>query len=87
MSRRTSAGQELVKGPPEQKQRANVYTMMLIISFIAICVACTVLWFELQDYAPYPWWKTEGVSPATSQVVPATQGAFDAAGFWQSRTI
>ena len=70
MSRRKSAGPELVKGPPEQKQRTNVYTMMLIISFAAICVACTLLWFELQEYGPYPWWKTEGVAPATSQLSP-----------------
>jgi hypothetical protein len=70
VSQQGSAGQELAKGLPEQKQRANVYTMMLIIAFIAICVACVLLWFELQDYAPYPWWKTEGVTPATSQVVP-----------------
>jgi hypothetical protein len=61
VSRRKSTGQELAKGPPEQKQQANVYTMMLIISFAAICVACGLLWAELQQYAPYPWWKTEGV--------------------------
>jgi hypothetical protein len=71
VSRRKSTGQVLAKGPPEQKQQANVYTMMLIISFAAICVACGLLWAELQQYAPYPWWKTEGVSPAgTSQLLP-----------------
>lgn len=70
MSQQNSAAQERVKGPPEQKQRANVYTMMLILAFVAICIACTVLWLELKEYGPYPWWKTEGVTPATSQVVP-----------------
>ncbi|MCL4207031.1 MAG: hypothetical protein KJ000_31495 [Pirellulaceae bacterium] len=45
--------------------------MMLIISFAAICLACALLWMELQQYGPYPWWKTEGVTPATSQVSPA----------------
>jgi hypothetical protein len=71
VSRRKSTGQELGKGPPEQKQQTNIYTIMLIISFAAICIACTLLWLELQEYGPYPWWKTDGVSPAsTSQAAP-----------------
>jgi hypothetical protein len=36
---------------PVQKQRFNVYTMMLVLSFIAICTACTLLWLELESYA------------------------------------
>jgi hypothetical protein len=52
--------------------------MMLIISFAAICVACGLLWAELQQYAPYPWWKTEGVSPAGSaQLLPAQLPTFE----------
>jgi hypothetical protein len=62
------AAHELVEEPVEQKQRTNIYTMMLILSFIAICVACVLLWMELQDYGPYPWWKTDGIAPATSQL-------------------
>ncbi|MCH5376822.1 MAG: hypothetical protein JJ992_22880 [Planctomycetes bacterium] len=62
-----------------------MYTMMLIISFLAICVACTLLWLELQDYAPYPWWKTEGVSPATSQAAPLLHQPQDVLGTWRSR--
>jgi hypothetical protein len=58
--------QELASGQLEEKQRANIYTMLLILSFIALCVACTLLWMELQDYGPFPWYKTEGVAPATS---------------------
>jgi len=91
VSRRKSTGQELAKGPPEQKQQTNVYTMMLIISFAAICVACMLLWAELRAYAPYPWWKTEGVSPAgTSQLLPTqlpTTGAPAVAEWdvWSSR--
>ena len=58
------------KVQPEQKQQINVYTMMLIISFVATCIACILLWMELQEYAPN-YWRTEGVSPAgTSQVAP-----------------
>jgi hypothetical protein len=49
--------------------------MMLILAFIAICVACVLLWFELKQYDPFPWWKTEGVAPATSSV--HTPGAVD----------
>ncbi len=35
---------------PVQKQRATVYTMMLIGSFIALVLACVVLYLELQRY-------------------------------------
>lgn len=52
--------------PIEQKQRANVYTMMLILAFAAICVACVLLWLELQEYGTYPWWRTSGIAPPTS---------------------
>ncbi len=58
--------QQLASGQLEEKQRANIYTMMLILAFIAICVACTLLWMELQAYGSFPWYKTEGVAPATS---------------------
>jgi hypothetical protein len=91
VSRRKSTGQELAKGPPEQKQQTNVYTVMLIISFAAICVACVLLWAELQVYGPFPWWKTDGVSPAgTSQVVPPDlptlkSPAVAARDIWSSR--
>ena len=33
-----------------QKQRLNVYTMMLILSFMAITTACILLWMELWQY-------------------------------------
>lgn len=59
-----------VKVPPGQKQQFNVYTMMLIISFVATCIACTLLYMELREYAP-DYWRTKGVSPAgTSQIAP-----------------
>ncbi len=55
---------------PEQKQQFNVYTVMLIISFVATCIACTLLYMELQEYAP-EYWGTGGISPAgTSQIAP-----------------
>lgn|GEM_PF-6515750 len=40
-----------------QKPKSNVYTMMLILSFIAIVVACTLLWMELDSYGQWPQWK------------------------------
>lgn len=41
---------------PTQKQRFSVYTMMLILSFIAICTACTLLYMELDSYGKFPYW-------------------------------
>ena len=66
MSPQNLAAQELASGRVEQKPRANVYTMMLILSFVAVCIACVLLWLELQAYAPYPWWETKQAAPATT---------------------
>ena len=33
-----------------QKQRANVYTMMLIVSFLFIIIACMFLYMEMGSY-------------------------------------
>lgn len=70
MSPQNLAAQELASGQVEVKQRTNVYTVMLILSFIAICTACTLLWLELDRYGKMPMWKTEGVAPATSLLAP-----------------
>ena len=74
MSPQNLAAQELVSEPTEQKQLANVYTMMLIISFIALCAAVWLLYIELQQYGDtFEWWKTSGVSAPSSAslVVPS----------------
>ncbi|HTN75955.1 MAG TPA: hypothetical protein VL096_11940 [Pirellulaceae bacterium] len=42
---------------PTQKQRFNIYTMMLVLSFIAICTACTLLYLELNSYGTFPYWN------------------------------
>ncbi len=52
---------------PKQKQKTSVYTVMLVISFCAIVLACTLLWMELKMWGDYPWWKTTEAIP---------QGAF-----------
>ena len=41
----------------------DVYTVMLWISLLAIIVACLLLFTELQQYSPFPWWRTSGVVP------------------------
>lgn len=47
--------------PRTQKQRSNVYTMMLIVSFAALVTGSVVLYMHLQDYAvegsQEPWWS------------------------------
>ena len=40
-----------------QKQKTNVYTVMLILAFLALVVACTLLYWELTLYGKFPWWK------------------------------
>ncbi|MFP6613824.1 MAG: hypothetical protein VB853_06245 [Pirellulales bacterium] len=38
------------KKGPFQKQRANVYTMMLICSFLALVLGCVLMYLELKRY-------------------------------------
>jgi hypothetical protein len=73
---------ELASTTVEQKPRANIYTMMLVLAFFAIIVACIVLWLELKTYGDYPWWETKGVAPATTWLTPAglDGGAVEAPG-------
>ena len=36
----------------------SVYTMMLVIAFMCITVACVLLWQELKKWGPGPdWWN------------------------------
>ena len=82
MSRRSLAAPPADQ-PIEQKQRTNIYTVMLILSFIAICVACVLLYFELKVYAP-DYWKTKGIAkPATASLAaPVPDAAAAARAFW-----
>jgi len=59
-------GQHPATTPSAQKQRLNVYTMMLILSFVAICIASTLLYMELNRFGNYPWWNTRDATPATT---------------------
>ncbi|MDX1965364.1 MAG: hypothetical protein SFX18_19620 [Pirellulales bacterium] len=45
------------------KQKANVYTVMLVISFLCLTLGSVFLYFEMQTYAPNPTdtpWKVPG---------------------------
>jgi len=45
-----------------QKPAFNIYTMMLFLSFMAIVIACILLYLELQPYGDFmKWWDTAGV--------------------------
>jgi hypothetical protein len=39
----------------------DVYTVMLGISLLAVSIACLLLLLELQQYSPFPWWRTSGI--------------------------
>jgi hypothetical protein len=70
---------------PVQKQRLNIYTMMLILSFFAITAACILLWMELWQYNSDPkswlerWWDTSRAKPVLSLVQPAAAPLFERA--------
>ena len=42
--------------PVAQKQGTNIYTVMLILSFLALTTGAILLYMELSKYGPYPWW-------------------------------
>ena len=47
-----------------EKQRTNIYTMMLIISFIALVTASVLLYLELNRFGVWPPWDTRSAVPA-----------------------
>jgi len=49
-----------------QKQQLNVYTVMLVIALISICMSILLLYLELRQWGSAPWWKTSG--GATSSI-------------------
>ena len=50
---------------PVQKRKFDVYTMMLIVAFLAIVTACVLLAYELNRWGSYPWWNTSDAQPAS----------------------
>ena len=39
------------------RQGFSIYTMMLIISVIALTTACVLMWLELSSYGSWPQWR------------------------------
>jgi hypothetical protein len=58
-----------------QKQKMNVYTVMLIVSFICLLTACLFLYLELRRWGSFPWWDVSKAAPATQafHTVPAVE--------------
>lgn len=51
---------------PREKQATNVYTVMLILSFLALLIGTIVLYNELKLYGKFPWWKASASGPPVS---------------------
>lgn len=67
---------------PQEKQKTNVYTVMMILSFLALVTGTVVLSMELNRYGEYPWWKasaTTSGAPAAAPAAPAAPAAAPAA--------
>lgn len=64
------------KKGPFQKQKANVYTMMLICSFLALVLGCVLLYLELKKY-DFDW-AAKAYTPV-SQLQVATQPLYNTA--------
>ena len=50
---------------PTQKQKTDVYTVLLIISLICLVLACGLLFFELRRWGSFPGrpWSTNEARP------------------------
>jgi hypothetical protein len=51
--------------PAAEKQKTNIYTMMLILSLIALTTACVLLAMELQRF-PWAPWDTKSAQPVVT---------------------
>lgn len=60
------------QAPVEQKQRLNVYTVMLIVAAICFLIASILFYMELTKFGSYPWWKTNA-SQATGMLMNLVQ--------------
>lgn len=50
---------------PTQKQKTDIYTVMLIVSFICLLLACILLLVELNRWGTFPGrpWDTSSATP------------------------
>ncbi len=49
-----------------QKQPLNVYTVMLIVAFLALTIASLLLYLELTQWGSFPWWRAESGTAAAA---------------------
>ena len=67
-------------GGPYRKPRADVYTWMLLLAFVAIVIACICLYLEVADYGPQPYSLAAPVgstAPAVACCAPTSPGEPD----------
>lgn len=67
---------------PQEKQKTNVYTVMMILSFLALVTGTVVLSMELNRYGEYPWWRASAATsgaPAAAPAAPVAPAAAPAA--------
>lgn len=50
----------VVHRAPRRKAGFNVYTVMLLLSFLALMVADILLLLEMNAWGPFPPWKVGG---------------------------
>lgn len=49
---------------PTEKQSTNVYTVMLLLAFVALVTGSILLHLELQRFGPeYPFWTVPTIPP------------------------
>jgi len=54
--------------PPVHKPESNVYTMMLVVSFLLIVTACVLCHLELQKFGKeFPQWRATVSVPSVGQ--------------------
>lgn len=56
---------------PQEKQKTNVYTVMMILSFLALVTGTVVLSMELNRYGEYPWWRASAATSGAPATAPA----------------
>lgn len=52
-----TVGPSLGQPAPTTQPKTDVYTVMLIISFLAVTTAVVLLYLHLQTYGDWPMWK------------------------------
>lgn len=49
---------------PTEKPETNVFTVMLLLAFLALVVGCVLMHLELERFGPeYPYWTTPPLPP------------------------